>query len=147
MDLTLGFFTSTLGIVIVRTPFSIFRKPKLPQELAAATLHSMPRLFLLFLLHFPLSAYLEHSVIFNFDLYFLFLKPRKISFEHMRFWGLLPIHAGINQIRSFSWKLRFIWEWEVLKRVPNLKREWVQDVGSAATKEAWNQWHLNKELD
>ena len=64
---------------------SILRKPKPPQELAAAMLHSMPCLFLLFLLHFPLCAYLEHSVIFNFDLYFLFLKPKKISFEHMDF--------------------------------------------------------------
>ncbi|KAK7814681.1 hypothetical protein CFP56_002716 [Quercus suber] len=39
---------------------SILRKPKPPQELSAATLHSMPRVFLFFLLHFPLSAYLEH---------------------------------------------------------------------------------------
>ncbi|KAK7858684.1 hypothetical protein CFP56_010428 [Quercus suber] len=75
---------------------SILRKPKPPQELATATLHSMPRVFLLFLLHFPLSAYLEHSIIFNFNLHFLFVEPRKISFEHMGFWGLLPIHTDEN---------------------------------------------------
>ncbi|KAK7849180.1 hypothetical protein CFP56_003412 [Quercus suber] len=84
--------------------YSPDRKPKPPQEFAATTLHSMPRVFLLFLLHLPLSAYLQHSVIFNLNLHLLFVEPRKISLEHMGFWGLLPIHASVNQGRSFFCK-------------------------------------------
>ncbi|KAK7849178.1 hypothetical protein CFP56_003416 [Quercus suber] len=90
----------------------ILRKPKPPQELAAAALHSMPCVFLLFLLHFPLSAYLEHSVIFNFNLHFLFVEPRKISFEHVGCSGLLPLlpkKLGISDIliRNYSTEKTF----------------------------------------
>ncbi|KAK7849138.1 hypothetical protein CFP56_003406, partial [Quercus suber] len=61
---------------------SILRQPELPQELAATALHSMP---------------LVHPVIFNLNLHFLLLKPRKISLENVGFWGLFPVDFGVDK--------------------------------------------------
>ncbi|KAJ6927588.1 hypothetical protein NC651_011582 [Populus alba x Populus x berolinensis] len=77
--------------------FCILRQPEPPQELATASLHTLPCIFLVFLLHIPFSANLKHSVIFDFDLHFLFFKPRKICLEYMGFWGLFPINAGVDK--------------------------------------------------
>ncbi|KAJ6897056.1 hypothetical protein NC651_023061 [Populus alba x Populus x berolinensis] len=57
----------------------------------------MPCVVLVFLLHAPLSANLEDSVIFNLNLHLLLLKPWKICLEDMGFWGLFPINAGVNK--------------------------------------------------
>ncbi|KAJ6691965.1 hypothetical protein OIU79_013857 [Salix purpurea] len=75
----------------------ILRQLEPSQELATATLNTMPCVILVFLLHAPLSSDLKHPVIFNLDFHLLLFNPRKISFEDMGFWGLFPVDASVDE--------------------------------------------------
>nr|ACU13976.1 unknown [Glycine max] len=86
--------------------FCILRQSEPPHELAAATLHAMPRVIPIFLLNVPLSAYLKNLIIFNLNLHFLLLQPWNISLEYVCFWGLLPIHTSAHECRIFPRKFR-----------------------------------------
>ncbi|CAN1284584.1 hypothetical protein LINPERPRIM_LOCUS18661 [Linum perenne] len=76
--------------------FSILRQPEPPHELAAAAFNPVPPLVLIFLLSVPISADLEDPVIFNFNFYLFFCEAWKVGLEHVSFWGLFPVYAGIN---------------------------------------------------
>jgi len=117
----------------------IFRQPEPPHELAAATLHSMPRVVLVFLLLIPLSADLEHSVIFYLNLHLLLLQPRKIGLEHVGFWGLLPVDSGVHKRRIFPRKFRISGEGKIL--------EGVEDTALSATEKSRYDRHCPYDFD
>ncbi|RDX65856.1 hypothetical protein CR513_55442, partial [Mucuna pruriens] len=99
--------------------FGIIWQSEPPHELATASLHTMPRIFLVFLLNVPLSTYLKNFVIFNFNLHFFFVEAWYICLEYVCFWGLLPIHPGAHKCRAFSRKRSG--EMKILERVPHIE--------------------------
>jgi hypothetical protein len=117
----------------------IFRRPEPPHELPAASLHPMPRVVLVFLLHIPLSADLEHSVFFDLHLHFLLLQPRKIGLEHVGFWGLVPVDSGVHKRRIFLRKFGKSGEGKILERV--------EDAASSVTEETWDDRHSRCDFD
>ncbi|KAK3409921.1 hypothetical protein EUGRSUZ_J01986 [Eucalyptus grandis] len=126
----------------------ILGQPKPPHELPAASLHPVPRVVLVFLLHIPLAAYLEHPIVFDLHLDFLFLEPGEIRLEHVGFWGLLPVDPCVGKSGVLPEGLREIrggegggWEREVLEGVPEVERERVEDVAAPAAEPAWDERH------
>nr|ACU15284.1 unknown [Glycine max] len=119
--------------------FCILRQSEPPHELSTATLHAMPRVVLIFILNVPLSADLKHLIIFNLHLHFLLLQPGNIGLEHVRLWGLLPIHTSAHKRRIFPRKLREgsrdgIWERKIL--------EGIEHIAPTATENVWNERHF-----
>ncbi|MCD7454220.1 hypothetical protein HAX54_023975 [Datura stramonium] len=61
---------------------SVLRKSESSHKFASS-LHAMPSIILIFLLHVPLSADLKNPIVFDLHFYFLLLKPWEISLEHI----------------------------------------------------------------
>ncbi|RWR97319.1 Alpha crystallin/Hsp20 domain-containing protein [Cinnamomum micranthum f. kanehirae] len=117
-------------------------QPESPKELTAAPLNAVPLVVLLFLLSAPLSAYLQDPSFFQLHLHLFLLQTWKVRFEDMSFWGFLPVYTGVGQCRCLTSQVGACEStWEVLERVPNVKREGIEDVGSSA-EEAGNERHL-----
>ncbi|KAF4372675.1 hypothetical protein G4B88_024219 [Cannabis sativa] len=79
----------------------ILRQPEPPEELPAAAFHPVPRVVLVFLLHIPLSADLQHSSLLDLHLHLLLLKPWYIGLEHVSLRSFFPINSSGNHGRSF----------------------------------------------
>ncbi|BAT73693.1 hypothetical protein VIGAN_01120700 [Vigna angularis var. angularis] len=115
--------------------FCILRQSEPPQELPTATLHTMPRIVLIFLLNVSLTAYLKNLIIFYLNLHFLLLQSWNLSLEHVCLWRLLPVHTGTHKCRIFSTRFR---ERKILEGIPHIQREWIIDVAPSSTEQTWN---------
>ncbi|RDX83867.1 Polyubiquitin, partial [Mucuna pruriens] len=104
--------------------FGILWQSEPPGELATASLDVVPRVLFIFLLNAPLPADLKNPIIFNVYLYFLLLDPRNISLEHVRFWGLLPIHFRAHKCRVFIRDT--ICERNILEGIPHVQGQRIQ---------------------
>ncbi|KAF2294444.1 hypothetical protein GH714_011448 [Hevea brasiliensis] len=126
---------------VARAVRRLMSKP--PGKLSTTAFQAMPSIILIFLLHMPLSANLQHLMIFNLNLHLFFSKARKISLEDMGCWGFLPVDAGANKSRIFRREERRRRsrgrEWEVLEGVPNVKGERIKDVAPSVAKERSEQ--------
>ncbi|KAF4374285.1 hypothetical protein F8388_002183 [Cannabis sativa] len=120
----------------------ILRQPEPPEELPAAAFHPVPRVILVFLLHIPLSADLQHSALLDLHLHLLLLKPWYIGLEHVSLRSFFPIDSSVNHGRSFLRDIRDR-KREVLERIPHVHREWVQNVAPSTTEQAWNHRHFS----
>ncbi|RDX83869.1 hypothetical protein CR513_35166, partial [Mucuna pruriens] len=120
--------------------FDILRQSEPPHELATATLHTTPRVIVIFLLKVPLSADLKNPIIFNMHLYFLLLEARNINLEHVRLWGLLPIHLSAHKCRIL--RIKRSGEMKILEGVPHVQGQRIQHVTPSPTEKAWDQRHL-----
>lgn len=80
----------------------ILWQPELAEELPDAPLDTVPLVILVLLLFASLSTNLENSAFFHLYFHFFFLKSRKVSFENMSFWGLLPINPCVDKCGGFT---------------------------------------------
>ncbi|KAF4374289.1 hypothetical protein F8388_002187 [Cannabis sativa] len=120
----------------------ILRQPEPPEELPAAAFHPVPRVVLVFLLHIPLSADLQHSSLLDLHLHLLLLKPWYIGLEHVSLRSFFPVNSSVNHGRSFLRDIRDR-EREVFERIPHVHGEWVENVAPPTTKQAWNHSHFS----
>ncbi|KAJ4971158.1 hypothetical protein NE237_004257 [Protea cynaroides] len=116
----------------LRIHLSILREPEPAEELAAATLHTVPHIILLFHLFAPLPTDLKDASLLHLHLLFFLLEPRKVSLGDVGFRSLFPIDSGVKECFGIASARSPEW-------IPIAKREWVEQIGSLATKDAWNQ--------
>ncbi|KAK2966430.1 hypothetical protein RJ640_025978 [Escallonia rubra] len=115
----------------------VIRQPEAAEEPAAAPLHAVPPVVLLFLLPVPLPADLEDPPFLHLHLHFLLLQPRQVRLEHVRLRCLLPVDPRVGHRRRVAGEFPARGREgaagvrEVLKGIPDIKRKGVEDV-------AWN---------
>ncbi|KAF3783237.1 hypothetical protein EJ110_NYTH18567 [Nymphaea thermarum] len=74
----------------------VLRQPESAEELAAASLHSVPLFILLLALSAPLPAYFEHVSFFELHLHLFLLQSREVGLEDVGFGRLLPVDLGVG---------------------------------------------------
>ncbi|KAL0359238.1 UNVERIFIED_CONTAM: hypothetical protein Sangu_0773200 [Sesamum angustifolium] len=122
----------------------ILWQPEAAEELAAAPLHPVPFVVLLScsLLLSPLICRILPSS--TSTLTSSFFNPGT-STLNMGLRRLFPVDAGVGDGGGFSCGGGEIGdgggEREALKGIPDIQRNWIEDVAPAVTKEAWNQRH------
>ena len=76
---------------------SILRQPKPSEKTTLASLNAMPGIILVFLLNFPLSTYLQNTILFDLNFHFLLLHTGKIGLEDVCFRCFLPVNACVGE--------------------------------------------------
>lgn len=74
----------------------VLRQPESPEELAAASLHSMPFTILLLALSAPLSTYFEHLSFFELHFHLFLVESRKVGLEDVGISRLLPVDPSVG---------------------------------------------------
>ncbi|ESQ51460.1 hypothetical protein EUTSA_v10017313mg [Eutrema salsugineum] len=124
----------------------ILRQPKPPRKLPTRSLHTVPRVVLILLLHVSLSTDLQNAVFLDLHLHFLLLKSRQVRLEHVRLRRLPPVHTCVHDRSVFSRK-RGRHRRKLLEWIPDIHRERIEDAATpVVAEEAWNHRHFSEFL-